>query len=185
LFHSSSYYFGAANPCSKFYYDNISDSYHIATRADLKNGGAIEKFLEYIEPYIVYGSGTSNVYAYVQYVEAEFPTLYTMKGKIDVIDPEITKKWDELNDKQWNVLGDAFEKLAPEYCITDDELKRHGKEPGKETYYDGWLWMLEYIVRKYEKYNDFNLINIENEDWIISDIKKQLKEAIKKYGKVK
>ena len=82
LFNSCSYYFGAANPISKFYWDNISKSYHISTRADLKNySNQIETFIDYIKKYITQGSGYDhNIFAYVQYEEAPFPTMYGIDG---------------------------------------------------------------------------------------------------------
>ena len=56
LFASCSYYFGAANPVRRFCYDYISNSYHISTRADLKNyHNQIENFIDYIKPYIISG----------------------------------------------------------------------------------------------------------------------------------
>ena len=81
LFTSSSYYFGAANPIGKFYWDSISKAYHISTRADLKNGGRIETFIDYIKKYVTKGSGYEHhIFAYVQYEEAPFPTIYAIDG---------------------------------------------------------------------------------------------------------
>jgi hypothetical protein len=42
----------------------------------------IEKFIEYIKPYVIQGSGfvNHNIFAYVQYEEAEFPTIYALDG---------------------------------------------------------------------------------------------------------
>ena len=56
--------------------------YRISTRANLKNyKRQIEKFIEYIKPYIEQGSGFDhNIFAYVQYEEAEFPTIYALDG---------------------------------------------------------------------------------------------------------
>ena len=81
LFFSGSYYFGAPG-VRKFYYDPIDKEYHISTRANLKNySNQIEKFIEYIKPYVTKGSGyPHNIFAYVQYEESEFPTMYGMDG---------------------------------------------------------------------------------------------------------
>lgn len=86
LFGSSSYYFGGASPVSKFYYDDIDNEYHITIRSDLKNyTGQIEKFINYITPYVVQGSGYPHeIFAYVQYEEDEFPTIYAMDGEYDI-----------------------------------------------------------------------------------------------------
>lgn len=85
LFCSSSYYFGA--PLSKtFYYDNICKRYRISTRANLKNyKKQIEDFINYIKPYVHNGSGYEhNIFAYVQYEEDEFPTIYGLDGAYKV-----------------------------------------------------------------------------------------------------
>lgn len=90
LFHSCSYYFGAANPVGKFYYDPIDYTYKISTRADLKNyERQIEKFLEYIEPYVKYGSGPYSIFAYVHYEENKFPIIYSKDGKFKINGEEI------------------------------------------------------------------------------------------------
>lgn len=88
LFRCCSYYFGAANPTGRFKYDHISRSYHISTRADLKNyEGQIERFIEYITPYVKHGSGFPlGIFAYVQYEESPFPTIYSLGGTYYVND---------------------------------------------------------------------------------------------------
>lgn len=93
LFKCSSYSFGSANPIGKFYLDGNYDNYHISTRADLKNyGGQIENFIEYIKPYVTQGSGCyHNIFAYVQYEEEEFPTLYGIDGTYHVDYSKIKK----------------------------------------------------------------------------------------------
>lgn len=85
LFCSGSYYFGAP-VVRKFYYDDIDKTYKISTRANLKNyGRQIERFIDYIKPYIESGSGYEhNIFAYVQYEEAEFPTIYGIDGTYEV-----------------------------------------------------------------------------------------------------
>lgn len=82
LFCSDSYYFGAPVSSKKFYQDYIDKTYRISTRANLKNyNRQIEKFIEYIKPYVIQGSGFDhNIFAYVQYEEAEFPTIYALDG---------------------------------------------------------------------------------------------------------
>ena len=85
LFCCDSYYFGAPQS-AKLYYDTIDGTYKISTRASLKNyNGQIEKFIDYIKPYIKSGSGYEhNIFAYVQYEEAEFPTIYGIDGTYEV-----------------------------------------------------------------------------------------------------
>lgn len=81
LFTSSSYYFGAAHPTKKLYWDDIDHTFKISTRADLKNyEHKIEDFVEYIRPYVDSGSGLRDIYAYVMFEESEFPTIYAVDG---------------------------------------------------------------------------------------------------------
>lgn len=58
LFNCSSYFFGVNKPISRMWFDEISNQYSISTRSNIKNyGGEIEKFLDWINPYIDSGSG--------------------------------------------------------------------------------------------------------------------------------
>ena len=86
---SDSYYFGAPSNCI-FKYDKIGDNYELSIRSNLKNyEGQIEKFLDYITPYVEDGSGTKNIFAMVLYEEDEFPTLYTVDGKYEFNDKKL------------------------------------------------------------------------------------------------
>lgn len=77
LFTMTSYYFGAHRPPSKIEFDDISNAYTISTRANLKNyDGEIEKFCDWIKPYIEDGSGCRDMYAISIYEESEVPTIY-------------------------------------------------------------------------------------------------------------
>lgn len=58
------------------WHDEISKCYHISTRSNIKNyENEIELFLDWIKPYIEYGSGVRNLYAIVTY-EGGTPILY-------------------------------------------------------------------------------------------------------------
>ena len=168
LFCSCSYYFGAANPIHKFHYDKISDAYHISTRADLKNyTGQIEKFIEYIAPYVISGSGYEHeIFAYVQYEEDEFPTLYGFEEyesrKLKVFkNPIFNDENPKLKElERIRKLNDVFSKiytnLCPEYSISEEELKKHGyKLPSEDENYKSpdyetmWDWMADYLIEKY------------------------------------
>jgi hypothetical protein len=77
LFQGSSYYFGVSSSLKKLWYDDISHSWILSTRSNIKNyEGEIEDFLEWIKPYIDSGSGSRNMYAIVTYEEAEEPDIY-------------------------------------------------------------------------------------------------------------
>lgn len=162
LFLCSSYYFGAANPVRKFFYDNISDSYHISTRADLKNySNQIEKFIEYIKPYVEHGSGYDHeIFAYVQYEEAPFPTIYAKDGVYE--NPSFDNATKQLNDRL-SKLYETFSKLymgvCPDWNVENEDYIKHGLKPPtiddeeyEEISYDTvWDWMVDHIIEKYGK----------------------------------
>jgi hypothetical protein len=77
LFKTGSYYFGVNKGVSQMWFDKHSNSWHISTRSNIKNyNKEIETFLEWIKPYIAYGSGCRNFYAIVTYEEQSEPTIY-------------------------------------------------------------------------------------------------------------
>ena len=79
---SSSYYFGVSLPVRKFWYDTITESWCLSTRSNVKNySNEIERFLEWIKPYIESGSGNREMYAIVIYEDAETPTIYYLHDK--------------------------------------------------------------------------------------------------------
>jgi hypothetical protein len=77
LFQTGSYYFAINESVSRIWFDNISKSWRISTRSNIKNcEGEIEAFLEWIKPYIDRGSGERDMYAIVIYEESDEPTIY-------------------------------------------------------------------------------------------------------------
>lgn len=71
-----SYYFSGVVP-PLFAYDDISKDWSLHFRTNIKNyGNEIEKFLDWIKPYIESGSGNRDFYAIVTYEEDETPTVY-------------------------------------------------------------------------------------------------------------
>lgn len=158
LFCSCSYYFGADNPYSKFHYDKIADTYKISTRADLKNyEGQIEKFIEYIRPYVEHGSGFPHrIFAYVQYEEEQFPTIYAMDGTYS--DPTFdgqVKKQEERIKHLYDTLSKIYMAIDPDWSVTEEVYAKHGitnpEEYGKENYDTIWRWFAEHIEEKYAK----------------------------------
>jgi hypothetical protein len=82
LFRGSSYYFGVNQPVLKMWFDDISKNWIISTRSNIKNyNNEIETFLDWIEPYIKYGSGNKSMYAIVTYEEDEEPSIYYKNKK--------------------------------------------------------------------------------------------------------
>ncbi len=72
-----SYYFGVSSPVKKFWYDEIGRSWILSSRSNIKNyNDEIEKFLEWIKPYIDTGSGNRDMYAVVIYEDESEPTIY-------------------------------------------------------------------------------------------------------------
>ena len=75
---SESAYFGAPSHCIfRRLEDNYEDYYSLSIRANLKSyNGEIEKFLEYIRPYVYWGSGINELYAMTIYEEDKEPKLW-------------------------------------------------------------------------------------------------------------
>ena len=77
----SSYYFGVCESLTKLWYDEISGEWILSTRSNIKNYyDDIEKFLEWIKPYIESGSGSNDMYAIVTYECSGKPTVYYLNG---------------------------------------------------------------------------------------------------------
>lgn len=75
-----SYYFGVVSCVNKIWYDYISKQWVVSIRANCKNYEKnIEKFLQWIKPYIDQGSGSKEMYAIVIYEEDSEPTIYYLE----------------------------------------------------------------------------------------------------------
>ena len=80
MLQSTSYYF-AGDSYSTLRWDDISDSYFLTVRCDLKNyEGEIESFLQWIAPYVQ----PRGFAGYVRYEEDAVPTLlyFVAKGEL-------------------------------------------------------------------------------------------------------
>jgi len=72
-----SYYFAVSESLSKIWFDEISKSWKISSRSNIKNyENEIEKFLEWIKPHIERGSGAKDMYAMTIYEEDFEPIIY-------------------------------------------------------------------------------------------------------------
>lgn len=90
VFRISSYYFGISEPVNKIWFDDISDTWKLSTRSNIKNyGSEIESFLEWIKPWIESGSGSRDFYAIVTYEEQEEPTIYYLDKYSSGLPPSI------------------------------------------------------------------------------------------------
>lgn len=75
LFNSSSHYFVPRSVCL-LEYDDISASWILIVRSDLKNyEHEIELFIDWIRPYLV-ECGYETMFAYSRYEETKEPTIY-------------------------------------------------------------------------------------------------------------
>ena len=74
---SESAYFGSPSHCIfRRLEENYEDYYSLSIRANLKSyNREIEKFLEYLRPYVYWGSGTNELYAMTIYEEDKEPKL--------------------------------------------------------------------------------------------------------------
>lgn len=73
----ASYYFGFSRSHKLLVWDEISNTWMLSARASLKNyDNEIEKFFDWIKPYVESGSGATNMIGYSMYEEASEPTLY-------------------------------------------------------------------------------------------------------------
>jgi hypothetical protein len=73
-----SYYFPGILE-AKFWFDDISNNWFLHFRTNIKNyDNEIEKFLDWIKPYLGQGVGSrgGGFYAIVTYEESEEPTIY-------------------------------------------------------------------------------------------------------------
>ena len=81
-FGGASYYFAVCEPNQRMWLDDITDSWHISTRSNIKNyQNQIKKFLDWVKPWIEQGSGFNDMYAIVMYEESEEPTIYYLGDK--------------------------------------------------------------------------------------------------------
>lgn len=75
LFRMDSYYFDGET-MSKLTYDNISKSYYLTVRSNLKNyDGEIDKFLNFISTYLPHKIEEDDLLGYSRYEESREPRL--------------------------------------------------------------------------------------------------------------
>jgi hypothetical protein len=78
---SSSCYFGYNQSHSALVYDEINHHWIVAIRSSIKNyNHEIEKFVDWIRPYIRKGSGKQDLLGYSLYECDVTPTLYYLTG---------------------------------------------------------------------------------------------------------
>lgn len=184
----SSYYFGAHSNKPSFTFDKIANRWSISFRANCKNyQNEIEKFIEFIKPYVEYGSGTTNIFAIVQYEEDDYPTLYGTEGKYEYLDKErITSDRKFANDLI-GIVNDLYNFGSPDLVIDENKLKEYGIDWDDYDTIDGYKIMVD-VIKKRLKDNgvteDLARLAKENEElkekllymqWDLDDAKNKVK----------
>lgn len=158
IFWGSSYYFGAHKNKPTFVWDKIGDHWVLSTRANCKNyQNQIEKFIEFITPYVESGSGYDhNIFAYVQYEEAEFPTMYGKDGIYEMNDPERVSSAERDYTILHNSLCELCHELIPEYKVTDEVLEENNLDSNTVTYAGIIDLCLKEVLRRWNQSYDTN-----------------------------
>lgn len=82
----SSYYFGVCEPLSKMWYDDTSRSWVLSFRSNCKNySGCLEKFVNWIKPYVRSGTGEGEIFAIIT-IEENPPMMYGMYGNYKAVE---------------------------------------------------------------------------------------------------
>ena len=145
----SSYYFGAHSNKPSCVFDKIANRWCISFRANCKNyQGEIEKFIEFIKPYVEYGSGPTNIFAIVQYEEDDYPTLYGTEDKYEYLDEERITTDRKLANQMFDIMNDLYNCATPDLEITNEMLKEKGIDPDDYSGVDGYKIMRDVIIRR-------------------------------------
>ena len=147
LFYCTSAYF-PSDPYSLFNLDKFDNTWHLTSRANLKNGGRIEKFLEFIKDYVEGGSGPSNLFAIVQYEEAEFPDLWFPTGKCKYDHKEFENYYNTQLEKFYALFSKLRKQICPDFVVTEEILSEYGLTPGEYTYHDALRVHIDEIIKR-------------------------------------
>lgn len=148
IFHGGSYYFAVDRPNYAFWKDTYDDSWHLSSRANLKDGGRIEKFLNFIKDYVENGAGPLGVFAYVQYEESEFPTIWTIDGPINYDIASIENRYNKAINKYYDTFNMLYSKFCPDFVLTTKILEKYGLTPSTYTQHDCMCIGLEEVANR-------------------------------------
>ena len=148
IFHGCSYYFAVDRPNYAFWKDTYDDSWHLSSRANLKDGGRIEKFLKFIKDYVENGAGPLGVFAYVQYEESEFPIIWTIDGPINYDIASIENRYNKAINKYYDTFNMLYSKFCPDFVLTTKILEKHGLTPSTYTQHDCICIGLEEVANR-------------------------------------
>ena len=145
----TSYYFGAHSNKPSCVFDKTANRWCISFRANCKNyKGEIEKFIEFIKPYVEYGSGLTNIFAIVQYEEDDYPTLYGIEDKYEYLDKERITTDRKLANKLIEIINDLYYFGSPDLVIDENKLKEYGIDEADVNTIDGYRIMVDVIKKR-------------------------------------
>ena len=164
----TSYYFGSHVNKPSCEFDKIANTWCISFRANCKNyKNEIERFIEFIKPYVEYGSGPTNIFAIVQYEEDDYPTLYGTEDKYEYLDKERITTDRKLANQMFDIMNDLYNCATPDLQITNEMLKENDIDPDDYSGVDGYKIMRDVIIRRLKDigYNDeFAKLAKENQE---------------------
>ena len=145
----TSYYFGAHNNKPSCVFDKIANRWCISFRANCKNyQNEIEKFIEFIKPYVEYGSGPTNIFAIVQYEEDDYPTLYGTEDKYEYLDKERITTDRKFANEIIEIINDLYYFGSPDLVIDKNKLEEYGIDEDNYTSADGYKIMVDVIKNR-------------------------------------
>lgn len=159
MLHGCSSYFAVDCPNYVFWEDKYDNCWHLSSRANLKNGGRIEKFLNFIKDYVKNGAGPLKVFAYVHYEESEFPTIWTIEGPCKYDISSIEARYDKAINKYYDTFNKLYSKFCPDFVLTTKVLENHGLTPSTYTQHDCLCIGLEEVANRISKNYDEQLEN--------------------------
>ena len=148
MLHGCSYYFAVNRPNYAFWKDESDKHWYLSSRANLKNGGRIEKFLNFIKDYVECGAGPLGVFAYVHYEESEFPTIWTKSGPHNYDIPSIEAIYDKEINKYYDTFNALYSKFCPDFVLTTKVLEKYGLTPSTYNQHDCMRIGLEEVANR-------------------------------------
>lgn len=145
----TSYYFGAHTNKPSCVFDKIANRWCISFRANCKNyQNEIEKFIEFIKPYVEYDSGTTNIFAIVQYEEDDYPTLYGTGGKYEYLDKERITTDRKFANEVIGIINDLYYFGSPDLVIDKNKLEKYGIDGDDYKTIDGYKIIVDVIKKR-------------------------------------
>lgn len=145
----TSYYFGAHVNKPSCYFDKIANTWCISFRGNCKNyQNEIERFIEFIKPYVEYGSGPTNIFAIVQYEEDDYPTLYGTEDKYEYLDEERITTDRKFANSVIEIINDLYNFGSPDLVIDKHKLKEYGIDEDNYNTIDGYKIMVDVIKNR-------------------------------------